>query len=52
LLTPSWTITIKAAAAEELKAARGYKHNSFKIELAERTIVSVLKTLASEGGAR
>jgi xanthine dehydrogenase YagS FAD-binding subunit len=42
----------KAAAAEELKAARGYKHNSFKIELAERTIVSVLKTLASEGGAR
>jgi xanthine dehydrogenase YagS FAD-binding subunit len=44
--------TFKAAAAEELKAARGYKHNSFKIELAERTIVSVLKTLASEGGAR
>ena len=42
----------KAAAAEELKAARGYKHNSFKIELAQRTIVSVLKTLASEGGAR
>lgn len=40
----------KAAAAEELKAARGYKHNSFKIELAQRTIVSVLKTLASEGG--
>lgn len=44
--------TFKAAAAEELKAARGYKHNSFKIELAQRTIVSVLKTLASEGGAR
>lgn len=44
--------TFKAAAAEELKAARGYKHNSFKIELAERTIVSVLKTLASEGGVR
>ena len=42
----------KAAAAEELKAARGYKHNSFKIELARRAIVSVLKTLASEGGAR
>jgi xanthine dehydrogenase YagS FAD-binding subunit len=42
--------TFKAAAAEELKAARGYKHNSFKIELAQRTIVSVLKTLASEGG--
>ncbi len=44
--------TFKAAAAEELKTARGYKHNSFKIELAQRTIVSVLKTLASEGGAR
>jgi xanthine dehydrogenase YagS FAD-binding subunit len=44
--------TFKAAAAKELKAARGYKHNSFKIELAQRTIVSVLKTLASEGGAR
>jgi len=26
----------KAAAAEELKPARGYKHNSFKIELAQR----------------
>ena len=44
--------TFKAAAAEELKAARGYKHNSFKIELAQRAIVRVLKTLASEGGAR
>jgi xanthine dehydrogenase YagS FAD-binding subunit len=44
--------TFKAAAAEELKTARGYKHNSFKIELAQRAIVSVLKTLASGGGAR
>ncbi|MGB7922664.1 MAG: xanthine dehydrogenase family protein subunit M [Pyrinomonadaceae bacterium] len=44
--------TFKAAAAEELKAARGYKHNSFKIELAQRTIVSVLTSLAGEGGAR
>jgi xanthine dehydrogenase YagS FAD-binding subunit len=41
----------KAAAAEELKTARGYKHNSFKIELAQRTIVRVLKRLTSEGGA-
>lgn len=40
--------TFKAAAAEELKAARGYAHNSFKIELAQRTIVSVLKALANE----
>jgi len=44
--------TFKAAAAEELKSSLGYKYNSFKIELAERTIVSVLKTLANERGAR
>ena len=44
--------TFKAAAAEELKTARGYQHNSFKIELAQRTMVSVLKTLASKGDAR
>lgn len=43
--------SFKAAATEELKAARGYRYNSFKIELAARTIVSVLKTLAREGGA-
>ena len=43
--------TFKAAAAEELKDARGYKHNSFKIELARRVIVGVLKSLAGEGGA-
>lgn len=42
----------KTAAAEELKMARGYQHNSFKIELAQRTIVSVLKSLASKGGAK
>src|SRR5262249_55327430 len=29
------------AAKEELKAAKGFEHNSFKIELARRTIVSV-----------
>jgi xanthine dehydrogenase YagS FAD-binding subunit len=40
--------TFKAAAAAELEPARGYKYNSFKIELAQRAIVSVLKTLASE----
>lgn len=44
--------TFKAAAAEEMKAARGYKHNAFKIDLAQRTIVSVLKSLTDEGGAR
>lgn len=44
--------TFKTAAAEELKMARGYQHNSFKIELAQRTMVSVLKSLLSKGGAR
>jgi xanthine dehydrogenase YagS FAD-binding subunit len=44
--------TFKAAAAEELKAARGYRYNTFKIELAQRAIVSVLKTLAGKGDAR
>lgn len=44
--------TFAAAATEELNTARGYKHNTFKIELAQRTIVSVLNTLASKGGAR
>lgn len=33
---------------EELKDARGFAHNSFKIELAKRTIVSVLKELAEK----
>ena len=44
--------TFKAAAAEELKPARGYTHNAFKIELAGRTIVSVLKRLLEAGGAQ
>jgi xanthine dehydrogenase YagS FAD-binding subunit len=43
--------TFKAAAAAELKPARGYKHNVFKIELAGRTIVSVLQSLLAAGGA-
>jgi xanthine dehydrogenase YagS FAD-binding subunit len=47
---PATEENFKAAAAEELKAARGYRHNSFKIELAQRAIVSVLKQLASNGG--
>ena len=49
---PAGEDTFKAAAAEELKVARGYQHNAFKIELARRTILSVLTTLANEGGAR
>jgi xanthine dehydrogenase YagS FAD-binding subunit len=39
----------KAAAAEEMKSSRGYKHNSFKIELAQRAIVSVLRELSRKG---
>lgn len=38
--------TFRAAAEAELKPARGYAHNSFKIELARRTIVSALTELA------
>ncbi len=33
------------AAEEELKDAKGFEHNSFKIGLAKRTMVSVLKEL-------
>ena len=37
------------AAEAELAAAKGYKHNSFKIELAKRTIVRALTTVAAMG---
>ena len=36
-----------AAAEAELAAAKGYKHNSFKIELAKRAIVRALSTVAA-----
>jgi xanthine dehydrogenase YagS FAD-binding subunit len=36
----------KLAAEAELKNAKGFEHNSFKIELAKRTIVGVLNELA------
>ena len=39
--------TFQAAAAAELAAAKGYKHNSFKIELARRAIVRALGTVAA-----
>jgi xanthine dehydrogenase YagS FAD-binding subunit len=39
--------TFQAAAAAELAPARGYKHNTFKIELAKRAIVSALRTVAT-----
>ena len=41
--------TFTHAAEAELKNAKGFGHNSFKIELAKRTIVSVLSELAEKG---
>jgi xanthine dehydrogenase YagS FAD-binding subunit len=40
--------TFAKAAALELEGARAFRHNGFKIELAKRTIVSVLEELAHE----
>jgi xanthine dehydrogenase YagS FAD-binding subunit len=40
------------AADAELREARGYGYNHFKIELARRTMVSVLSELAEAGGVR
>lgn len=37
--------TFERAAEAELAQATGYEHNAFKIELARRTIVSVLSEL-------
>ena len=39
--------TFRAAAEAELAAAKGYKHNNFKIELAKRAIVRALSTVAA-----
>jgi xanthine dehydrogenase YagS FAD-binding subunit len=39
--------TFRAAAEAELAAAKGYKYNSFKIELAKRSIVRALSTVAA-----
>jgi xanthine dehydrogenase YagS FAD-binding subunit len=44
--------TFRRAAEAELANARGYAHNSFKIELAKRTIISVLSELTEKGGKR
>jgi xanthine dehydrogenase YagS FAD-binding subunit len=41
--------TFQGAAEKELVSARGYSGNNFKIELAKRTIVSVLTQLAQTG---
>ena len=42
----------RLAAETELKDAKGFEHNNFKIELAKRTIIGVLKELTQNGGAR
>ena len=39
--------TFREAAEAELASARGYKYNSFKIELAKRAIVRALSTVAA-----
>jgi xanthine dehydrogenase YagS FAD-binding subunit len=44
--------TFRRAADAELANAKGYAHNSFKIELAKRTIISVLSELTEKGGKR
>jgi len=42
----------RQAAEAELTGARGYGHNDFKIELAKRTLVSVLSELTGTRGAQ
>ena len=44
--------TFRRAAEAELANAKGFAHNRFKIELAKRTVVSVLSELAEKGGVR
>lgn len=44
--------TFRRAAEAELAGAKGFAYNSFKIELAKRTIVSVLNELSEREGAR
>jgi xanthine dehydrogenase YagS FAD-binding subunit len=41
--------TFRAAAEAELAPAKGYKYNSFKIELAKRAIVRALSSVAAMG---
>jgi xanthine dehydrogenase YagS FAD-binding subunit len=44
------TDTYKRAAEAALASARGFEHNTFKIELAKRTLVSVLSDLTGQRG--
>jgi xanthine dehydrogenase YagS FAD-binding subunit len=41
--------TFHAAAEAELAPAKGYKYNSFKIELGKRAIVRALSNIAAMG---
>ncbi len=43
--------TLRAAAEQELHDAKGYEHNSFKIELAKRCIVRAVTTAVSASQA-
>jgi xanthine dehydrogenase YagS FAD-binding subunit len=49
---PATADSFRRAADAELAAARGMTHNSFKIELAKRTIVDVLNDLNDAGAGR
>lgn len=47
---PATRETFREAAEAELALARGLHHNTFKIELAKRTIMSVLAGLSEQQG--
>jgi len=49
---PAGFAAFEAAAAAELLAARPLRDNGFKIELAQRTVVAVLGSLAARSAAR
>jgi len=49
---PADEAAYRAAIEMELAAAKGYKHNEFKIELAKRTILSVLMELTEAENAK
>lgn len=47
---PATEASFQRGAEAELKNAKGFAHNSFKIELAKRVMVSALKELAEQRG--
>jgi xanthine dehydrogenase YagS FAD-binding subunit len=49
---PSTVEHLRFAVDAELAAARSFAHNHFKIELARRTVISVLSDLMGLGSAR